>query len=105
MLYKHFLFKLFFILLFSFLFIIKAFPEEEVGKIDNVIGDAEIYDGKVVQPIKKDLPVHPSDIIVTKENALVKILFFDGADIIMYEKTELKIKEYKVNIDADKKRR
>jgi virulence-associated protein VapD len=80
-----------------------AYSQEEVGKIDNVIGDAEIYNGKNVQPIKKELIVHPSDIIVTKENALVKILFFDGADIIMYEKTELKIKEYKVNIDTDKK--
>ena len=103
MLYNKFLIKIFLLSIFSCFFILKAFPEEEVGKIDNVIGDAEIYDGKTVLAIKKDLPVHPSDIIVTKENALVKILFYDGADIIMYEKTELKIKEYKVNIDADKK--
>lgn len=100
---KKLLTRLFLISITSFFYLLKAYSEEEVGKIDNIIGDAEIYDGKVVLPIKKEMPVHPSDIIVTKENALVKILFFDGADIIMYEKTELKIKEYKVNLDADKK--
>ncbi|APJ04434.1 FecR family protein [Silvanigrella aquatica] len=77
--------------------------DDEVGKIENIIGEGEIFNGKETLPLKKEMLVHPSDTITTKEKALVKILFFDGADIILYEKSKIKIKEYKVNLDTEKK--
>ncbi|KAB8037700.1 hypothetical protein GCL60_11030 [Silvanigrella paludirubra] len=84
--------------------ILKAFSqEEEVGKIDNIIGKAEVFKGKETVELKKGDLVHPSDTIRTKENALVKIIFFDGADIILYENSELNIKEYKVDLESDQK--
>ena len=98
------LLKIYFIIFMASLHFSNAYSEEEeVGKIDNVIGKAEIFDGKVTTELKKGDPVHPKDTIKTKENALVKILFFDGADIILYEKSELNIKEYKVDLESEQK--
>ncbi len=77
--------------------------EEEVGKIENVIGQAFYAQGKEPVPLKRDDVIHPSDIIKTGENTIVKIQFFDGANIILYEKSEIKIKEYTVNLESDKK--
>ncbi|WP_186647312.1 FecR family protein [Fluviispira vulneris] len=77
--------------------------EEEIGKIENIIGSADIIINNSRIELAKDTPVHPSDTIITKDKTLVKILFFDGADIILYENTQIKIKEYKFKIDAEKK--
>ncbi|WGL60663.1 FecR family protein [Pigmentibacter sp. JX0631] len=77
--------------------------DDDVGKIENVIGKAEFIVGKETMPVKRGDLIHPTDVIKTGENTIVKILFYDGADIILYEKTELKIKEYSVNLESEKK--
>ncbi len=77
--------------------------EEEIGKIENIIGSAEIIVNNSRIELEKDTTIHSSDTIITKDKTFVKILFFDGADIILYENTQIKIKEYKFKIDAEKK--
>ncbi|MGY3805372.1 FecR family protein [Pigmentibacter ruber] len=87
-----------------FLFLKAAFAtDDEVGKIENIVGKAEFIVGKETVPVKRGDLIHPTDVIKTGENTIVKILFYDGADIILYEKSELKIKEYTVNLESEKK--
>ncbi|KAB8029785.1 FecR family protein [Fluviispira multicolorata] len=95
--------KIIFIYIITFYSLFAFADDEEIGRVENVIGIAEIVNKETRTPIEKDLPVHPSDTIVTKDKSLVKILFFDGADIILYDNSELKIKEYKFKLDSNKK--
>lgn len=103
MLRKFFNIILYIILSFTIYSNISYAAEDEVGKIENVIGIAHYIQGKDPVPLKRGDSIHPSDIIKTGENTIVKIQFFDGANIILYEKSEIKIKEYTVNLESDRK--
>lgn len=100
---KRILIQIVFIISCCLCFSVEIFAEEEVGKIENTIGTAVNIKGTEIIPLKRGDPVHPSDIIKTEANSIAKILFFDGANIILYENSELNIKEYKVNLESEKK--
>lgn len=68
----------------------------EVGKIENIIGEGIVFDGKNYASIQKNMLIRITDIITTKQKSLIKIIFFDGSNIVLYENSELKINEYHI---------
>lgn len=66
-----------------------------VGKIANIIGQAEILRDNKTIPVAKDTPVFESDTLVTHEKTAVKMLFTDGSSVVAFQNTKTKIIEYK----------
>lgn len=90
---------LYFIIIFALYFQTIRFAwadVNEVGKIENIIGEGIVFDGKNYASIQINMLIRITDIITTKQKSLIKIIFFDGSDIVLYENSELKIKEYHI---------
>ena len=75
-----------------------------VGKIIQVEGDGWLKYGLKKEPLKKNMKVHQSDLILTGDKGKAQLKFSDGNILNISAKSELKVKTYIYKKGSHKKR-
>lgn len=80
---------------FIILFFILLLPLlAEVGKVTFIKGDVSVQRSGKSQSIKVGYKLHEKDLVVTKKDSLVKLLFADKTSISVGSKSDFSIEEY-----------
>lgn len=81
---------------FVFHFSSSAQAPQGIGRLSHVIGKVEVLRSDETLTVEKDFVLFETDEVITFDKTAVKIVFYDGSNLMAFQNATVKVAEYKI---------